>query len=116
MLVLTGLDDERRGNEAVGAGAQDYLVKGQIDGQGLARAVRYAVERQAADEARQQLEVARVHAEENARLERGLLPAPLVTDPELDFTAHYRPGPPARAARRRLLRRGAGLRAAPSTP
>src|SRR4051794_19519510 len=92
VLVLTGLDDERRGNEAVGAGAQDYLVKGQIDGQGLARAVRYAVERQAADEARQQLEVARLHAEENARLERGLLPAPLVNDPQLLLTAHYRPG------------------------
>jgi serine phosphatase RsbU (regulator of sigma subunit) len=92
VLVLTGLDDESRGNEAVGAGAQDYLVKGQIDGQGLARAVRYAVERQAADEARQQLEVARLHAEENARLERGLLPAPLVTDPDLDFSHHYRPG------------------------
>jgi serine phosphatase RsbU (regulator of sigma subunit) len=92
VLVLTGLDDERRGNEAVGAGAQDYLVKGQIDGQGLARAVRYAVERQAADEARQQLEVARLHAEENARLERGLLPAPLVSDPQLEFIHHYRPG------------------------
>jgi serine phosphatase RsbU (regulator of sigma subunit) len=92
VLVLTGLDDERRGNEAVGAGAQDYLVKGQIDGQGLARAVRYAVERLRADEARQQLEVARLHAEENARLERGLLPAPLVSDPQLLLTAHYRPG------------------------
>src|SRR4051794_16784317 len=92
VLVLTGLDDEQRGNEAVGAGAQDYLVKGQIDGQGLARAVRYAVERQSADEARQQLEGARLHAEENARLERGLLPAPLVNDPRLDLTAHYRPG------------------------
>jgi serine phosphatase RsbU (regulator of sigma subunit) len=92
VLVLTGLDDEQRGNEAVGAGAQDYLVKGQIDGQGLARAVRYAVERQSADEARQQLEIARLHAEENARLERGLLPAPLVTDPQLVLNAHYRPG------------------------
>src|SRR4051794_13170226 len=92
VLVLTGLDDEQRGNEAVGAGAQDYLVKGQIDGQGLARAVRYAVERQSADEARQQLEVARLHAEENARLERGLLPAPLVTDTGLELAAKYRPG------------------------
>jgi serine phosphatase RsbU (regulator of sigma subunit) len=92
VLVLTGFDDERRGVDAVAAGAQDYLVKGQIDGQGLARAVRYAVERRRADEARQQLEVARLHAEENARLERGLLPAPLVSDPGLELTAHYRPG------------------------
>jgi serine phosphatase RsbU (regulator of sigma subunit) len=92
VLVLTGFDDERRGVDAVAAGAQDYLVKGQIDGQGLARAVRYAVERRRADEARQQLEVARLHAEENVRLERGLLPAPLVSDPALELTAHYRPG------------------------
>lgn len=92
VLVLTGLDDERRGMEAVGAGAQDYLVKGQIDGQGLTRAVHYAVERLRADEARRELEVARLHAEENARLERGLLPAPLVHDDELLLSAHYRPG------------------------
>ena len=106
VLVLTGLDDERRGMEAVGAGAQDYLVKGQIDGQGLTRAVHYAVERLRADEARRELEVARLHAEENARLERGLLPAPLVNDDHLVLNAHYRPGPSPRAARRRLLRRG----------
>ncbi len=92
VLVLTGLDDEGRGTEAVAAGAQDYLVKGHIDGAGLLRAVRYAVERRRADETRQQLEVARVQAEENARLERGLLPTPLVTDPGLLLSALYRPG------------------------
>jgi serine phosphatase RsbU (regulator of sigma subunit) len=92
VLVLTGLDDDERGAQAVSAGAQDYLVKGQIDGQGLARAVRYAMERRRADEARQQLELARLQQEENARLERGLLPAPLVSDPDLVLTAHYRPG------------------------
>ena len=92
VLVLTGFADEQRGVAAVGAGAQDYLVKGQIDGAGLLRAVRYAVERRRAEEAGRQLEVARVQAEENARLERGLLPAPLVDDPELLFSALYRPG------------------------
>jgi serine phosphatase RsbU (regulator of sigma subunit) len=92
VLVLTGFDDERRGLEAVAAGAQDYLVKGRVDGFELRRAIRYAVERRRAHEARQQLELARVHAEENARLERGLLPVPLVTDPALRLSAHYRPG------------------------
>ena len=92
VLVLTGFADEQRGVAAVGAGAQDYLVKGQIDGAGLLRAVRYAVERRRAEEAGRQLEVARVQAEENARLERGLLPAPLVDDPALLFSALYRPG------------------------
>jgi serine phosphatase RsbU (regulator of sigma subunit) len=92
VLVLTGFADEQRGVAAVGAGAQDYLVKGQIDGAGLLRAVRYAVERRRAEEAGRQLEVARLHAEENARLERGLLPAPLVDDPALLFSALYRPG------------------------
>ena len=92
VLVLTGSEDERRGLEAVAAGAQDYLVKGRVDGFELRRAIRYAIERRRAREARRQLELARVHAEENARLERGLLPVPLVTDPELALSAHYRPG------------------------
>ena len=53
---------------------------------------------------------ARCTPEENARLERGLLPAPLVTDPAAAADRALPPGPPARAAGRRLLRRGAGRR------
>lgn len=45
VVVMTGLADEGMARAAVREGAQDYLVKGQADGSGLVRAVRYAVER-----------------------------------------------------------------------
>jgi diguanylate cyclase (GGDEF)-like protein len=46
IVVLTGSEDDALAAEAVAAGAQDYLVKGHIDGYHLAHAVRYAIERQ----------------------------------------------------------------------
>lgn len=45
IVVLTGLDDNKVALEAVRAGAQDYLVKGQIDGRLLVRSLNYAIER-----------------------------------------------------------------------
>ncbi len=45
IVVLTGLDDETLGVEAVQKGAQDYLVKGQVDGNLLLHSIRYAIER-----------------------------------------------------------------------
>ncbi len=50
ILVLTGLDDERFALEAVRAGAQDYLVKGQFGAELLVRAIRYAIQRKRAEE------------------------------------------------------------------
>jgi signal transduction histidine kinase len=45
LVVLTGLDDETLAAQALQEGAQDYLVKGQIEARGLLRVLRYAVER-----------------------------------------------------------------------
>jgi DNA-binding response OmpR family regulator len=42
IIILTGADDEKLAIEAVRLGAQDYLIKGQVDGRLLARAVHYA--------------------------------------------------------------------------
>ncbi|MCU7496971.1 MAG: PAS domain S-box protein [Ignavibacteria bacterium] len=50
VVIMTGLDDEELGFEAVKMGAQDYLVKGQIDSNILLRSIRYAIERKRIDE------------------------------------------------------------------
>jgi serine phosphatase RsbU (regulator of sigma subunit) len=92
VVVLTGISDEHLGEHAVAAGAQDYLVKGQVDGFLLQRVVRYAIERRRAEETQRQLSEARLYAAENARLERGLLPSPLLSDKRLSVVSRYRPG------------------------
>ena len=51
IVVLTGIADEGIAMEAVRCGAQDYLLKGQADGAMIARAIRYAINRQQAEEA-----------------------------------------------------------------
>jgi serine phosphatase RsbU (regulator of sigma subunit) len=87
IVVLTGEASEHLGEQAVRAGAQDYLVKGEVAGQMLHRVIRYAVERRRAEEAQRELRVAQVQAQENARLERGLLPSPLLADARLSVSA-----------------------------
>ena len=50
VIVLTGLSDEAVGIQAVKEGAQDYLIKGQVDKNLLARSINYAIERQRTEE------------------------------------------------------------------
>lgn len=45
IVILTGLDDTNLGIQAVRSGAQDYLIKGEVTGHLLVRAIRYAIER-----------------------------------------------------------------------
>jgi diguanylate cyclase (GGDEF)-like protein len=45
VVVVTADDDAARGVKAVQAGAQDYLIKGDMDSTQLCRSVRYAIER-----------------------------------------------------------------------
>src|SRR5271156_5881054 len=45
MIVMTGLEDEALAATAMKEGAQDYLIKGQIENRALPRALRHAIER-----------------------------------------------------------------------
>lgn len=92
VCVLTGVDDEHLGVAAVAAGAQDYLVKGKVDGQVLIRAVRYAVERRRAESSLVRLREEQLAAAESARLERGLLPSPLLAGSPVRARSFYRAG------------------------
>ncbi|MFD0348079.1 PP2C family protein-serine/threonine phosphatase [Kitasatospora aburaviensis] len=90
--MLTDAAGAELGAAAVAAGAQDFLIKHETDGPLLARALRYAVERKRADESQRRLVEAELRGQENARLQRHLLPTPLLDGAGLSFTRRYRPG------------------------
>lgn len=92
VVVLTDAAGAELGAAAVAAGAQDFLLKHDTDGPLLARALRYAVERKRADESQRRLVEAELRGQENARLQRHLLPTPLLDGAGLSFTRRYRPG------------------------
>ncbi|HEY5262307.1 MAG TPA: SpoIIE family protein phosphatase [Solirubrobacteraceae bacterium] len=93
LIVLTGLDDEAAGVAAVQAGAQDYLVKGNVGGDQLARSIRYAIGRRQAEAAERELLLAEAQAREVIRLERGLAPEPLIEgSPPAWVASCYRAG------------------------
>jgi len=74
VVVLTGTDDETTVEEALKCGAQDYLVKGQFDDRLLKRAIRYAIERQALRNEKEELITGLQDALKRVKLLTGLLP------------------------------------------
>jgi serine phosphatase RsbU (regulator of sigma subunit) len=95
IVVLTGHIDEHYGVSAVASGAQDYLVKGRVEPEMLRRSLLYAIERKRSELTAVDLHASQLRAQENARLERGLLPSPLLLDdPGVDIIAKYRPSRP----------------------
>lgn len=92
VVVLTGLAGTDVGVAAVAAGAQDYLVKGEVDGELLGRSVRYAIQRRRLEDTDRALYRSLIRAEEVNRLERALLPTPSVVDQRLEVRVGYRAG------------------------
>ena len=75
IVVLTGFQDEALAVEALKGGAQDYLVKGQVDSRLLGRSMRYAIVRKATEEALLGQGVALARAEELQRSRQRLIAA-----------------------------------------
>lgn len=92
VVVLTGLADGDLGMRAVAAGAQDYLVKAEVDASLLARSIRYAIERRRSQVATRRLFEAELHRAANVRIQRGLLPRPLFGPGDCVMATVYRPG------------------------
>ena len=74
VVVLTGLDDRLLAVTAMQEGAEDYLVKSQVDGLGLARSLRYAVERNRRREMEVQLDAANHEFRAARAIQQKLIP------------------------------------------
>lgn len=91
-VVLTGLDDQIRGDPALEVGAQDYLTKATVSPESLNRSIRYAIARQRGEETARRLRDAELFGAENARLERGLLARPILSGDDIRWATCYQPG------------------------
>ena len=61
IVILTGIDDKALALDAVRQGAQDYLVKGHLDGDMLSRTIRHAIERKRSEAMLKREQIGRAH-------------------------------------------------------
>lgn len=92
VVVRTAVTEPGLGLRVIAAGAQDLLVKGEMGGSTLYRVLRYAVQRRQAEVQERELYRAQVRDYEGSRLERALLPTPLVGDGSVEVLVGYRAG------------------------
>jgi diguanylate cyclase (GGDEF)-like protein len=83
LVVLTGLDDEGIAAQALQEGAQDYIIKGQIDLRGLLRALRYAIERKSMEDTARDMALQIAHAAKHDELTG--LPNRMLLQDRIDF-------------------------------
>lgn len=92
VIVLTGLSDRNLALEAVAAGAQDYLIKDEVNTELLDRTLRLAMARRAVERSAVSLAEAALRQTYNERMAHGLLPQFRLRDPLLRTTTRYQPG------------------------
>lgn len=92
VVVLTGLSERLLAIRAVAAGAQDYLIKDEVNPAILDRTLRLAVERRVAERAAVALVESSLRQRHNEQVVRGLLPKLRVDDEDLTMVTRYLPG------------------------
>lgn len=88
VVILTGNTDDELATRAVQAGAQDFLVKGELTPALVARSVRYAIERKRAEESARCLaaeQAARARVEQAAERAQFLAKASMALSRSLDL-------------------------------
>jgi serine phosphatase RsbU (regulator of sigma subunit) len=91
IVVLSAYNDEATAVKAVQAGAEDYLVKGQVDDNALVRAIRYAIERSRRHQAEESLRDASEEFRAAREIQQRLFPAEAPTLPGFDIAGALYP-------------------------
>ena len=91
IVVLSGYNDESTAVKAVQAGAQDYLVKGQVDDNLLVRSIRYAIERSRRHRAEEALRDASEEFRAAKEIQQRLYPAESPNVPGFDIAGALYP-------------------------